>query len=277
MTMNASAFARIHDPSPDQVDRCIREHRPVVFTGMMSGQPAARWDLPELTERLGQRPVAVVRQPSPRVVWDPQRGLPLQDMPFASFVDQVFRQGEAGISYLQDDINSFPTLRADYRLPEVIERKGIVRAKFWLSGRGPITPLHYDPVETLHWLIRGHKRFLLFPPGTRRYYPHPARSTAPFISQVDPDHPDPTRFPRFRREAGQPLVLEAGDVLYLPSFWWHQVYSQGATNLSLNFVWLVSWLRSARHLGQYVRSRAHLRRGRAKAEAKAAAAAQEMM
>jgi hypothetical protein len=277
MTPNAFPFARIHAPSPAELDRCIRGHQPVVFTGMMAGQPASRWDLPELTERLGKRPVAVVRQTAPRVNWDPQRGLPLQDMPFSSFVDQAFRQGEAGISYLQDDINSFPTLRQDYRLPEIIERKGIFRAKFWLSGPGPITPLHYDPVETLHWLIRGHKRFLLFPPGTGRYYPHPARSTAPFISRVDPDHLDAVRFPRFRAETGRPLVLEAGEVLYLPSFWWHQVYSQGATNLSLNFVWGVSRLRSARHFGQYIRSLAHLRRAAAKARAKAAAAAQEMM
>jgi hypothetical protein len=265
---------RLADPTPAEFERCVRRHRPVIFTGLMAGQPATRWDLAGLAARLGERPTAVVRQDHPRVYWDPERGLPLQVIPFAGFVRQVFERGEPGFSYLQDDVNSFPSLRDDYQLPAMVRDRRIVRAKLWLSGCGLVTPLHYDPVETLHWMIRGRKRFLLYPPGTRGYYPYPARSTAPFISQVDPDRHDRAAHPRFRPRTVQSLLLGAGEILYLPSFWWHQVYSDGEVNLSLNFVWLTSWLRSARHLGQYWRCRRHVARGLALARAKAAAAAE---
>jgi hypothetical protein len=268
-------IARLHQPTAADLDGCIRRHRPVILTGLMAGQPAARWDLPALIAGLGDRPVAVVRQAVPRVNWDPQRGLPLQVMPFLTFVRQSFEEAGSGFSYLQDDLNSFPALGRDFDLPRMIRDKSIVRTKLWMSGQGLVTPLHYDPVETLHWVIRGRKRFLCYPPGTGRYYPHPARSTAPFISQVDPDRPDRERFPRFRPGDACAFDLCEGEILYLPSFWWHQVYSDGALNISLNFVWLVPWLRSVRHLGQYWRTRRHIARGLAAARAKAAAAAAE--
>jgi len=150
--------------------------------------------------------------------------------------------------------------------------KGLFRAKFWLSGPGLITPLHYDPVETFHWVIRGSKRFICYPPGVRRFYPFPANSTAPFISQVDPDQPDLDRYPRFR--AAQPIefTVEAGEILYLPAFWWHQVYSEGAVNLSINFVWFASRLRSLRHYPQFSRARRHIamRLAQVRAQEKAA-------
>jgi hypothetical protein len=273
--MTTDSVARLHQPSPADVDRCIRQHRPVIFTGLMADMAAARWDLPTLTARLGDRPVAVVRQLVPLINWDPQHGLPLQQMTFREFVRQTFERPQPGFSYLQEDLNSVPVLGRDLQLPQMFRDRPIERTKLWLSGSGLITPLHYDPVETFHWMIRGDKRFLCYPPGTARFYPHPVTTTAPFISRVDPDNLDSGRFPRFRPDEACEIALRAGEVLYLPSFWWHQVYSRAELNISLNFVWLVSRLRSARHLVQFLRSRRHLARALGAARSKAAAAAAE--
>jgi lysine-specific demethylase 8/jumonji domain-containing protein 7 len=269
-----SAIATLDRPTPAQLDRCIAEHRPVILRGLMEDQAATRsWDLGYLRACLGERPVKVVEQADPRLFWDPAKGLPIQTVPFTAFASR-FDRDAAGFAYLQDDVNSFPHLKDDYRLPPMMESKQMLRAKFWLSGRGLITPLHYDPVETFHWMVRGTKRFVCYRPGVGRYYPFPARSTAPFISRVDPDRPEPARFPRFG--ACRPLTfdLQAGEILYLPAYWWHQVYSEGAVNISVNFVWSVSPWRSARHLGQYLRARRHLVRQTAAARALAVRADQ---
>jgi Cupin-like domain len=266
--MSSTGIVRLDRPTRTQLDRCIADHRPAIFRGLMDGQPATdRWDLPYLRRKLGTRPVKVVTHDKPRLYWDPDKGLPLRPMGFDRFAGAVFERQEAGYSYLQDDVNSFPDIKDDYRLPAMIEEKGLLRGKFWLSGPGLITPLHYDPVETLHWVVRGSKRFICYRPGVSRYYPFPFGSTAPFISQVDPDHPQPERFPRFERARPVELEVEAGEILYLPAYWWHQVYSEGLVNVSVNFVWFASRWKSLRHLGQSLRARRHVARALAQARA----------
>jgi len=263
---------RIHQPSARDVDRAVARHRPAIFTGLMEGQPAARWDLPGLRHRLGDRSVQVVSSGGPRIVWHPRHGLPRQSMRFQDFADRL---AVGAFDYLQDDVNSVPSLKADYRLPDCLHRP-IVREKLWLGGAGLVTPLHYDAVETFHWVVRGAKRFLCYRPGLARYYPYPTDSDAPFISRVDPDDPRPELFPRFQGARPVELTLLAGEVLYLPSFWWHQVGSREATNLSINFVWFASLPRRLRHLGQYLRARRHLARARASARAAQEAARAEL-
>jgi hypothetical protein len=254
---------RLHNPSRAEFNRCVAQHRPAILTGVMNGQPATQlWDLPYLRRKLGTQTVQVVQQERPRLFWDPQKKLPVRSLTFAAFAGAAFSAAASATgprySYLQDDINTLPGIASDYRLPSMMAEKGIVRGKFWLSGAGLITPLHYDPVETLHWVVRGSKRFVLFVPGVRRYYPHSWRTTAPFISQVDPDAPDPTRFPRFPSAAFIDLTVNAGEILYLPAFWWHQVYSLTPMNLSINFVWFASMTRYLRHLPQTARAGRHL-------------------
>jgi hypothetical protein len=271
--MSSTGIARLHKPTAAQLDQCIADHRPAIFTGLMDEQVATRaWDLPYLRGKLGGRMVKVVTHDHPRLYWDPRNGLPLRPQSFESFVAAVLDRPSRRYSYLQDDVNSFADIKDDYRLPAMIEDKGLLRGKFWLSGPGLITPLHYDPVETLHWVVRGTKRFICYRPGVSRYYPFPFRSTAPFISQVDPDHPDPRRFPRFRNARPLEFSVNPAEILYLPTYWWHQVYSEGAVNVSVNFVWHASRWKALTHLGQSLRARRHLARAVAQARAQAVAA-----
>jgi hypothetical protein len=275
--MNNDAIVRIDNPSPEQLDRCIRQHRPAIFTGLMKGQTATKsWDVPYFKEKLGDRSVKVVSHDKPKLFWDPERGLPVRAQPFSEFAERVFQRKEPSFSYLQDDINSLPMIRDDYALPRMMQEKQLFRGKFWLSGAGLITPLHYDPVETFHWVIRGSKRFVSYRPGVRRFYPFPAGSTAPFISQVDPDDPQPQRFPRFAGAKPVEFWVNEGEILYLPAFWWHQVYSEGDVNVSLNFVWLASLAKSLRYFPQYSRARAHIKRTQAAVKVQAEATREEL-
>ena len=57
-------------------------------------------------------------------------------------------------------------------------------------------------------------------------------------TQVDVEAADLARFPALRRARGLEAILEPGDVLWLPSFYWHHVrqLDDGAENLSIN-IW----------------------------------------
>jgi len=61
--------------------------------------------------------------------------------------------------------------------------------------------------------------------------------------------------------------VQPGEILYLPAYWWHQVYSEGAVNVSVNFVWFASRWKNLRHLGQALRARRHVSRALAAARA----------
>ena len=43
-----------------------------------------------------------------------------------------------------------------------------------------------------------------------------------------------TRFPCFAHARGVEIVVEGGDMLFLPAGWWHQVASEGGRSLGVN-------------------------------------------
>ncbi|CAB4015110.1 Hypoxia-inducible factor 1-alpha inhibitor [Paramuricea clavata] len=100
-----------------------------------------------------------------------------------------------------------------------------------------VTPLHYDIMQNVFIQLQGKKRFILFGPDqSTNLYPHPVGHPHDRQSQVDLDKPDYERFPKFRNVEALEAILEPGDVLYVPTNWWHHVESnKNNCTVSLNF------------------------------------------
>eukprot|EP00049_Salpingoeca_infusionum_P008413 m.138091 g.138091 ORF g.138091 m.138091 type:complete len:294 (-) comp14008_c0_seq6:333-1214(-) len=112
------------------------------------------------------------------------------------------------------------------------ETIGVANAKhensaFWLGTPGAQTRCHYDSygvnvVVQLH----GTKRWVLFPPQDSPYL-YPTR--LPFEESTvrsainDPLRPDLDTYPKATLATPQIVVLNAGDVLFVPHHWWHAV------------------------------------------------------
>ena len=115
--------------------------------------------------------------------------------------------------------------------------------QLWCShGDGVTTPLHYDTSDNFLAQIEGGKELTLFPPSASfDLYPFPLGHPMDTFSMVDTVAPEAARevFPAHRAAAGIRAVLGAGDVLWLPKFWWHRVAQPAADapNLSIN-TWL---------------------------------------
>ena len=124
-----------------------------------------------------------------------------------------------------------------------------VRVSIWIGNRTTAC-CHHDAPDNLACCVVGKRRFTLFPPDQiANLYPGPLTPTpgGQPLSMVDFDNPDFTKYPRFSEaiKHGQIAELEAGDALYLPSLWWHQVESQSKFNVLVNY-W---WSNSERHMG----------------------------
>lgn len=109
-------------------------------------------------------------------------------------------------------------------------------------GNHSLIPAHFDLPNNLACVVAGRRRFTLFPPEqVANLYPGPLDFTpaGQVVSLVDFHAPDFERFPRYREalEAAQVAEMAPGDLLYLPSMWWHQVEGLDDLNMLVNYWW----------------------------------------
>ena len=100
-----------------------------------------------------------------------------------------------------------------------------------LGTKGVIAQNHFDGSRNSIALLGGQRRYILSHPDQcdkLALYPndHPSGRH----SAVDWADPDLEEYPEFAQAYANEVVLQAGDVLYLPTFWFHHIIS-----LSTNF------------------------------------------
>lgn len=107
--------------------------------------------------------------------------------------------------------------------------------------------MHKDPYENLYCVISGYKDFILHPPTDRPWIPYKTypqayykettknyfdiipketgieeNNSVPWIC-IDPLNPDYIKYPNYKNTTTLKVRVEAGDILYLPSLWFHHV------------------------------------------------------
>jgi len=165
---------------------------------------------------------------------------------------------EPAESGAEADADALPTLSTDGEPGELAIADWLLPRKhlMWMGGGGTVGATHYDPYENLMAVIVGSKTFHLASPddgpkigaftpmaeGTFELHPGTAgrpptlgRSAAK-VSQATslhhyaaavlskPAHQQPA-FPRMAEATVFSCTAQAGEVLYVPSYWWHEVHS----------------------------------------------------
>uniref|UniRef100_A0A336MB97 CSON013086 protein n=1 Tax=Culicoides sonorensis TaxID=179676 RepID=A0A336MB97_CULSO len=123
-----------------------------------------------------------------------------------------------------DLFDQIPELKDDISVPEYISDPS-PRIKAWLGPQGTVSPLHTDPTHNLLCQVLGKKNVILASPDdTNNLYAHDH-----FIlnntSQVDVENIDFEKFPLCKDVKFYHILLQQGDVLYIPPKWWHHIRS----------------------------------------------------
>lgn len=128
------------------------------------------------------------------------------------------------------------------RFPDYFERSRYIAPRIWIGPKGTLTPLHRDDTDNLFAQVWGQKSFILAAPHHRPALGTWSTSPKGGLDGCDfnPDAADYQRFPAARDVPFLRVVLQAGDLLFLPEGWFHQVESV-STSLSVNF-----WVNSGR-------------------------------
>ncbi|GEA10014.1 cupin-like domain-containing protein [Alteromonas sp. KUL49] len=114
-------------------------------------------------------------------------------------------------------------------------------ATLWIGNKSRIAA-HYDVPDNVICVVSGKRKVTLFPPEqAKNLYVGPLHVTpaGQAISLVDFHNPNFSQFPKFKEAIKHALVVELmpGDVLYIPSMWWHHIEGLDSVNTLVNFWW----------------------------------------
>lgn len=213
----------------------LADNRPVVIT-TDSAAWRARWAPAAIADRYGRCPVETEDAQEVYVGERAHRMRPLSDLIDALAADDTSLRWK-GLEFL----SRVPGMRADLaerppphhaRLPA--SARGL-RDTLWIAPRGTMSSLHHDgDYDNLNLQISGKKLFLLIPPPSHRAL----HSYGSAESPINPFVPDLHRFPRFAGAEPVEAALDPGEILLIPKYWWHCVYTvEPAVNLSTHFRW----------------------------------------
>lgn len=241
LTGRAGVDVRV-DLSPEEFYAEYVNRKPVLMQGALAALPATRtWSMdhlralaPDLQVRVKTGYLAEGRTETYRlddycaavVEWEGGPSLAggeppgyLHDLPLISLIPE-----------LRDDLEPFPR----DLFPPLFRNRWWLFPQFFVGPAGAVTPLHFDTLLThnLFFQLAGTKRFVMVDPEDRDLcYPYKWR-----WSPVDVDDPDLDRYPRFAGVRPREVLVEGGDLLYMPPGTLHQVTSLTSA-ISFNIDW----------------------------------------
>lgn len=252
-------LVRLHKPTAAELFECVRRNQPALITGALTEEdfPPLREfpDFDYLRARCGERCIRVkgdfFRDRAGREIYVSD---PAVELTLSEFLDRIEESEYYGSSpsvymgkvRLQDQV---PEMAADIDMAP-ISPLGLYGSCFGENLEGVhtyfgcgrnATSVHCDPGENLLIVICGEKTFDLFPP-TDVDILYPVRPPSYLCSSVPPLTP-PNAMPKSVEDRcplyslAQPIKvhLEAGDMFYLPPFWWHGVSGGATRNMILNW------------------------------------------
>lgn len=106
-------------------------------------------------------------------------------------------------------------------------------------GKSSFSQLHHHTHgSALLNIIHGSKRVRLYAPSETKYlYPYPPSSPRANMSRTTEAVPDPEKFPLFSKADYADFVLEKGETLFIPMFWWHAITNPDEVNVALVMFW----------------------------------------
>jgi hypothetical protein len=209
------------------LERYYAANRPVILTGLLAGTLARkRWKPEYMAEICGDSTVQIMagRQSDPRYELNSESHK--REIKMSAYVDMILADGASNDYYLV--ANNFFFERADMKrlhdevpqLPEYLDPSNPTQNVFlWFGPAGTVTPLHHDLMNVLVAQIFGRKRFTLIPPEQTPYL----YNNVGVYGEVDCGNPDFVRHPLYRQARPLDVVLNPGDVLFIPVGWWHYV------------------------------------------------------
>ncbi|EES01546.2 hypothetical protein SORBI_3003G312500 [Sorghum bicolor] len=154
-------------------------------------------------------------------------------------LDQVYLAQVSIMNAENKERCSLQVLEGDIQEPIFLRGKSFSSINFWMNKGHLRSSTHYDPHHNLLCVVSGCKKVTLWPPSASPFlYPLPVYGEASNHSSVSMEEPDYSMYTRARymKEYSETVILNCGDVVFIPEGWYHQVDSDDLT-IAVNFWW----------------------------------------
>jgi len=212
--------------------------KPVIITDATDDWPARNWTIPSLIERVGENQVWVRGQTN-KEDYRVGRAYTIRKDKFGNYCNDLLKgNARARSSYLAvaSMQQAFPELLPDLPLPKYLNNYGKLHLGpyMWVALKGHYEFCHFDPDDNFLIMLQGRKQVRLFGIDLNSLYPNPLGSHGKTVqSRVNCDQPDFEKFPKFANAVCEHCILEPGEMLFIPAFYWHQVTALD-TGISVN-------------------------------------------
>lgn len=204
----------------------------------------------KLLQEFDQTPVPVANCNAKEYNANPKQVMPFKD--FIQYWKEYIQNGHSspkGCLYLKDwhmtrdfpehNVYTTPVYFSSDWLNEYWDHLEVDDYRFvYMGPKGSWTPFHADVFRSYSWSanICGRKKWLLYPPGQEEFLRDTHGNLAYDVTSSELQ--DKGLYPH-TGEACQPLeiIQEAGEIIFVPSGWHHQVYNLEDT-ISINHNWL---------------------------------------
>lgn len=237
----AAGIPRREDLEPDEfLERYYAVNRPVILTGEMKGWPALDLWTPEyLKAKIGAAIVEYQGGRSGNERFEIEKELHRREGPFDTFMDLI-GASDGNDAY----ITAYNSARNRQALAPLFGDMGYLErflttdrpaaeGMMWIGPPGTVTSLHHDLTNNFIGQLVGRKRLQVLPASeVGRLYND--RHVFSRIADLEDLSLDAAQWPRLPGAHVYEVILEPGEIMFMPLAWWHQVKS-------LDFSVTVTW------------------------------------
>ncbi|KAI3979811.1 hypothetical protein MKX01_013906 [Papaver californicum] len=155
-------------------------------------------------------------------------------LPSTSSLHQVYLAQVPIVNLENKEMSQLEILREDIQMPKILKAKTLTSINLWMNNAKSRSSTHYDPDHNLLCVVAGCKQGLL-PNCPPIVILKPQITEKPDLSTHSRAQNSMTYSPK--------VTLQAGDALFIPEGWLHQVDSDDVT-IAVNFWWRSSIMSS---------------------------------
>jgi len=220
----------------------LSEQKPILITNIFEHfYLLEKWNLEYLSSKLNNKTIKVNFSKDGIYNFSEKtgkHGFISKDIGFDSFIEALSQKKSKEKIYAQkiSILRDLPELKEELKIIDYIPNEYLHSANLWVGSGGNTSPLHFDYFNNFFIQLFGHKTFWLYSPEDfSSLYPNSWSSMAPHLSKIDPSNLDGVKYPNSLKARQIKINVYPGSILFLPSYWWHQVYSVN-TSISVN-IW----------------------------------------
>ncbi|APA15606.1 hypothetical protein sscle_15g103760 [Sclerotinia sclerotiorum 1980 UF-70] len=238
-TQSLVKVPRVKLNSSMEFDKILDAGKPIILEGLDTGVCTKEWTSDYLKDKVGADREVIVHEASTEHMNFSSKNFTYVTKKFGDFLDEVEKGSKLYLRSLSaekaselpaDIVKDYPSISADFQLPLELASVTHNAHSSPLRISGPVNMwLHYDVMANVLCQVRGSKRLLLFPPSDVKYF-----DFAPGASSSSINVFENLSDPKLSHTHPHEVILQPGDILFLPSLWLHTASPTSGISVAVN-------------------------------------------